>query len=185
MWFRLKTCPAILVHTECHLQSILQKAASFREQEWRNAFRWSLKSFLLLFPKRLWTISTEAKIGHFCRCISPFPSCRASLMLSFSSNPAPLPYALLIPFLCSAFLFPVFFARHGLLVPQVRLQLWDTAGQERFRSLIPSYIRDSTIAVVVYDITSEFEPLWVSRDLCPQGTVSTIQQLLLGHGSSS
>lgn len=39
--------------------------------------------------------------------------------------------------------------------PQVRLQLWDTAGQERFRSLIPSYIRDSTIAVVVYDITSE------------------------------
>ncbi|KAM3867027.1 ras-related protein Rab-41 [Diretmus argenteus] len=38
--------------------------------------------------------------------------------------------------------------------PQVRLQLWDTAGQERFRSLIPSYIRDSTIAVVVYDITN-------------------------------
>ena len=37
---------------------------------------------------------------------------------------------------------------------QVRLQLWDTAGQERFRSLIPSYIRDSTVAVVVYDITS-------------------------------
>ena len=38
--------------------------------------------------------------------------------------------------------------------PQVRLQLWDTAGQERFRSLIPSYIRDSSVAVVVYDITS-------------------------------
>lgn len=38
----------------------------------------------------------------------------------------------------------------------VRLQLWDTAGQERFRSLIPSYIRDSTVAVVVYDITSDF-----------------------------
>ncbi|KAI6244159.1 Ras-related protein Rab6 [Aphelenchoides fujianensis] len=28
------------------------------------------------------------------------------------------------------------------------------AGQERFRSLIPSYIRDSTVAVVVYDITN-------------------------------
>ncbi|KAJ8932409.1 hypothetical protein NQ314_014666 [Rhamnusium bicolor] len=41
----------------------------------------------------------------------------------------------------------------------VRLQLWDTAGQERFRSLIPSYIRDSAVAVVVYDITnvSSFE----------------------------
>ncbi len=38
---------------------------------------------------------------------------------------------------------------------QIRLQLWDTAGQERFRSLIPSYIRDSSVAVVVYDITSE------------------------------
>lgn len=45
----------------------------------------------------------------------------------------------------------------------VRLQLWDTAGQERFRSLIPSYIRDSTVAVVVYDITSRWSPtaiLW-------------------------
>lgn len=31
----------------------------------------------------------------------------------------------------------------------------DTAGQERFRSLIPSYIRDSSVAVVVYDVTSE------------------------------
>ncbi|OBA19785.1 hypothetical protein METBIDRAFT_32856 [Metschnikowia bicuspidata var. bicuspidata NRRL YB-4993] len=37
----------------------------------------------------------------------------------------------------------------------VRLQLWDTAGQERFRSLIPSYIRDSHVAVVCYDITSK------------------------------
>ncbi|KAM6056811.1 ras-related protein Rab-41 isoform X4 [Calonectris borealis] len=42
----------------------------------------------------------------------------------------------------------------SLTLQQVRLQLWDTAGQERFRSLIPSYIRDSTIAVVVYDITN-------------------------------
>jgi len=37
----------------------------------------------------------------------------------------------------------------------VRLQLWDTAGQERFLSLIPSYIRDSSVAVVVYDITNK------------------------------
>ncbi len=32
----------------------------------------------------------------------------------------------------------------------------DTAGQERFRSLIPSYIRDSSVAVVVFDVASEF-----------------------------
>jgi Ras-related protein Rab-6A len=34
------------------------------------------------------------------------------------------------------------------------LNLWDTAGQERFKSLIPSYIKDSAVAIVVYDITS-------------------------------
>ncbi|EDR24605.1 GTP-binding protein ryH1, putative [Entamoeba dispar SAW760] len=34
----------------------------------------------------------------------------------------------------------------------IQLQIWDTAGQERYRSLIPSYIRDSSAAVIVYDI---------------------------------
>lgn len=37
----------------------------------------------------------------------------------------------------------------------VRLQLWDTAGQERFRLLIPSYIRDSHVAVICYDISNK------------------------------
>jgi Ras-related protein Rab-6A len=37
----------------------------------------------------------------------------------------------------------------------VRLQLWDTAGQERFRSLIPSYIRDSSVAVIVFDVSNK------------------------------
>ena len=36
----------------------------------------------------------------------------------------------------------------------VRMQIWDTAGQEKFHSLIPSYVRNSTVAVFVYDITS-------------------------------
>ena len=45
----------------------------------------------------------------------------------------------------------------------VRLQLWDTAGQERFRSLIPSYIRDSSVAVVVYDITNRASFLNTSK----------------------
>jgi len=43
----------------------------------------------------------------------------------------------------------------------VRLQLWDTAGQERFRSLIPSYIRDSSAAVVVYDVTNRVSYFWL------------------------
>lgn len=34
----------------------------------------------------------------------------------------------------------------------------DTAGQERFKSLIPSYIRDSSVAVIVYDVASK--TLW-------------------------
>mmetsp|Transcript_72032 Transcript_72032/g.188768 ORF Transcript_72032/g.188768 Transcript_72032/m.188768 type:complete len:212 (+) Transcript_72032:100-735(+) len=45
----------------------------------------------------------------------------------------------------------------------VRLQLWDTAGQERFRSLIPSYIRDSSGAIVVYDITNRASFLNTSK----------------------
>ena len=34
-----------------------------------------------------------------------------------------------------------------------RLQLWDTAGQERFRSLIPSYLKDSQCALILFDVT--------------------------------
>ncbi|KIJ27838.1 hypothetical protein M422DRAFT_37578 [Sphaerobolus stellatus SS14] len=45
----------------------------------------------------------------------------------------------------------------------VRLQLWDTAGQERFRSLIPSYIRDSQVAIIVYDITNRASFLSTSK----------------------
>lgn len=38
---------------------------------------------------------------------------------------------------------------------QYRLQLWDTAGQERFKSLIPSYLKDSTCCLVMYDVGVE------------------------------
>ena len=36
----------------------------------------------------------------------------------------------------------------------LRLQIWDTAGQQRFRSLLPSHIKDTSVAVVVYDVTN-------------------------------
>merc|ERR1712079_402210 len=45
----------------------------------------------------------------------------------------------------------------------VRLQFWDTAGQERFRSLIPSYVRDSSGAIVVYDISNRTSFLNISK----------------------
>ena len=35
-----------------------------------------------------------------------------------------------------------------------RFQIWDTAGQERFRSLVPMYINNSNIVLLIYDITS-------------------------------
>lgn len=52
--------------------------------------------------------------------------------------------------------------------------MWDTAGQERFRALIPSYIRDSSVAIVVYDITNRpsFESInkWVQDVRTERGT---------------
>ena len=38
---------------------------------------------------------------------------------------------------------------------KLKVELWDTAGQERFRNLIPNYIRDSSVAILVYDVTSK------------------------------
>ena len=33
--------------------------------------------------------------------------------------------------------------------------MWDTAGQERFSCLLPTYIRDSSVALALYDITNK------------------------------
>jgi len=60
----------------------------------------------------------------------------------------------------------------------VRLQLWDTAGQERFRSLIPSYIRDASAVMVVYDITNRSSFIntasWIQNVREQQGADATI-----------
>ena len=48
----------------------------------------------------------------------------------------------------------------------VKLQMWDTAGQEKYKGLIPSYVRNSSIVFVVYDISvkSSFDniPKWIN-----------------------
>ena len=36
----------------------------------------------------------------------------------------------------------------------IKLQVWDSAGQEKYRSLIPNYIRGSSIVFLIFDITS-------------------------------
>ncbi|XP_044503502.1 ras-related protein RABH1b-like isoform X1 [Mangifera indica] len=68
----------------------------------------------------------------------------------------------------------------------VRLQLWDTAGQERFRSLIPSYIRDSSVAVIVYDIAKLPSNFMVAFGLGRQSFLNTskwIEEVRTERGS--
>ena len=47
----------------------------------------------------------------------------------------------------------------------IKLQIWDSAGQERFKSLIPNYIRGSSLIFLIYDVTNKksFEdiPTWL------------------------
>ncbi|KAK4411672.1 Ras-related protein RAe [Sesamum angolense] len=67
----------------------------------------------------------------------------------------------------------------------VRLQLWDTAGQERFRSLIPSYIRDSSVAVIVYDVANRQSFLntskWIEEVRTERGS-DVIMQVSIEEG---
>tara|TARA_B100001559_G_scaffold257595_1_gene221983 strand:- start:235 stop:819 length:585 start_codon:yes stop_codon:yes gene_type:complete len=37
----------------------------------------------------------------------------------------------------------------------LHLTIWDTAGSERFRSLLHSYLRDSDIIIIVYDLSKQ------------------------------
>eukprot|EP00477_Mikrocytos_mackini_P000169 GAHX01000179.1.p1 GENE.GAHX01000179.1~~GAHX01000179.1.p1 ORF type:complete len:244 (+),score=65.91 GAHX01000179.1:46-777(+) len=50
---------------------------------------------------------------------------------------------------------------------KVKLQYWDTAGQERFHALMPSYLNNCHIALIVYDISrpETFDNLdnWLQR----------------------
>ncbi len=48
----------------------------------------------------------------------------------------------------------------------IKLQMWDTAGQEKYKGLIPSYVRNSSIVFLVYDISSKTSfdniPKWIN-----------------------
>lgn len=47
----------------------------------------------------------------------------------------------------------------------VMMTMWDTAGAERFHSLTHSYLRDSNLVVIVYDLTQTTSrlPYWMRR----------------------
>lgn len=37
----------------------------------------------------------------------------------------------------------------------IKYQIWDTAGQERYQALIPMYLRNAKVILVIYDVTSQ------------------------------
>lgn len=39
--------------------------------------------------------------------------------------------------------------------PSVSMQIWDTAGQERYKALGPVYYRNTSAAILVYDLSAE------------------------------
>ena len=48
----------------------------------------------------------------------------------------------------------------------IKIQIWDSAGQEKYKGLIPSYVRNSSIVFIVYDVNNRnsFENVnnWIS-----------------------
>ena len=48
----------------------------------------------------------------------------------------------------------------------IKLQMWDTAGQEKYKGLIPSYVRNSSIVFLVYDVSTKTSfdniPSWIN-----------------------
>ena len=65
----------------------------------------------------------------------------------------------------------------------VRLQIWDTAGQERFRSLIPSYLKDSSLILLVFSVTDRqsFEGLSEWMDTISKSTDGSSDLLLVAN----
>ena len=47
-----------------------------------------------------------------------------------------------------------------------KLQMWDTAGQEKYKGLIPSYVRNSSIVFLIYDVSTKTSfdniPNWIN-----------------------
>ncbi|CRK96488.1 CLUMA_CG010006, isoform A [Clunio marinus] len=66
---------------------------------------------------------------------------------------------------------------------KIYLQIWDTAGQERFRTLIPSYYRDATGAILVYDVTktSSFQKLETWLEELETNTNQNITKMIVGN----
>ena len=65
----------------------------------------------------------------------------------------------------------------------VKLQIWDTCGQELYRSLITNFYRNSSLAIIVYSVTSESSfqniDIWL-RELRTQSSPD-VKVILIGN----
>lgn len=63
----------------------------------------------------------------------------------------------------------------------IKLQIWDSAGQEKFKSLIPNYIRGSSLIFLVYDVTNKksFDDISTWLDFINQ--IETTTTVLCGN----
>ena len=66
----------------------------------------------------------------------------------------------------------------------ISIDLWDTAGQETYRSIVPIYVRNATLALLVYDINdlATFNALdrWRSI-LMEEQTTGDVNLLVVGN----
>lgn len=64
-----------------------------------------------------------------------------------------------------------------------QLELWDTAGSERFRSITKGYYKNSTCAIIVYDITDEksFRDVTAWLEDCKKFTNNKTHLILVGN----
>ena len=66
---------------------------------------------------------------------------------------------------------------------KVNLQIWDTAGQEKFRSLSPSYLRNTDSVILLYDITNQetFDHVTNWMATINQYTTKNLSTILVGN----
>ena len=64
-----------------------------------------------------------------------------------------------------------------------QLELWDTAGSEKFRSITKGYYKNSTCAIIVYDVTEEksFQDVTLWLEDCKKFTNKNINLILVGN----
>ena len=63
----------------------------------------------------------------------------------------------------------------------IKLQMWDTAGQEKYKGLIPSYVRNSSIVFVVYDVSTQTSFDNISKWITFIRTIENTSLVLCGN----